>query len=226
MSEWTRSAQHEGSLECAALRARLRHVHWIGGGSGGGKSTIAARLAAQHGLHLYATDDVMPEHARRTTADEAPYLHEFIAMSMDERWVHRAPEVMFATFHWFRGEGFHLIVEDLLALPAGTGVIVEGLRLLPTMVRPLLEASNRAVWLLPTPRFRSDAIRGRAAPGTGFLHRTSDPERAGRNLAERDRLFVDRMWRETRSLGLPAIAVDTSMTERDSARRVSELFGL
>jgi adenylate kinase family enzyme len=30
----------------------LRHVYWIGGGSGAGKSTIARRIAAQHGLHV------------------------------------------------------------------------------------------------------------------------------------------------------------------------------
>jgi dephospho-CoA kinase len=47
----------------AALRARLRHVYWIGGGSGAGKSVIARRLAARHGLRRYATDDVMPDHA-------------------------------------------------------------------------------------------------------------------------------------------------------------------
>lgn len=224
--ERTQFEQHETGPEAAVLRERLRHVRWVGGGSGAGKSTIAARLAAQHGLHLYATDAVMSDHARRTTPEQAPYLHEFIAMSMDERWLHRSPEVMFETFHWFRGEGFHLIVEDLLALPEGTGVIVEGFRLLPALVRPLLATPNQAVWLLPTPEFRLNAVRSRAAPGSGFLHRTSDPDRAGRNLAERERLFVVRMRQETRSLGLQAIAVDTDMTEDDSAQRVSELFGL
>ncbi|WP_026924485.1 shikimate kinase [Glycomyces arizonensis] len=208
------------------LRSRLRHVLWIGGGSGAGKSTVAARLAAEHGLHLYDTDAVMSDHAGRTTPEQAPYLHEFIAMSMDERWVRRSPEVMFETFHWFRGEGFGLIVEDLLALPEGTRVIAEGFRLLPALVGPLLADPSRAVWLLPTQRFRSDAVNGRATPGSGFLHRTGDPERAGRNIAERDRLFVDRTRRETRRLGLAAVEVDTAMTEEDSVRRVSELFGL
>jgi len=52
--------QEQGhTVEPAALRARLQHVYWIGGGSGAGKSTIARRVAAQHGLHVYSTDDVM-----------------------------------------------------------------------------------------------------------------------------------------------------------------------
>ena len=41
-------------------------VYWIGGGSGAGKSTIARRLAAEHGLKHYATDDVMGDHVKRS----------------------------------------------------------------------------------------------------------------------------------------------------------------
>jgi hypothetical protein len=98
--------------------ARLGHVYWIGGASGAGKSTMARRLAVRHGLHLYATDDVMADHARRSTPQDSPFLRAFMATDMDERWVNRSPGTMLETFHWYRGEGFGLIVEDLLALPA------------------------------------------------------------------------------------------------------------
>jgi hypothetical protein len=70
-----------------------------------GKSTIARCLAAQHGLRVYATDEVMSEHARRSAAQDAPFLSRFKGMNMDERWVNRPPEAMLETFHWFRGEG-------------------------------------------------------------------------------------------------------------------------
>ncbi len=124
--------------EDAAPRDRLGHVYWIGGGSGAGKSTIARRLAARHGLRLYATDEVMRDHARRSTIADSPLLAGFAAMDMDERWVSRSPEAMLETFGWFRGEGFGLIVEDLLRLPDQPGVIAEGFRLLPRLVQPLL----------------------------------------------------------------------------------------
>jgi uridine kinase len=39
------------------LRTRLRHVRWIGGGSGAGKTTVARLLAEQYSLRLYSTDD-------------------------------------------------------------------------------------------------------------------------------------------------------------------------
>ena len=88
------------------MRERLRHVYWIAGGSGAGKSTIARHLAARHGLHHYATDDAMSDHASRSSSEDCPFLSRFMAMSMDGRWVNRSPRTMFETFHWFRGEGF------------------------------------------------------------------------------------------------------------------------
>jgi len=209
----------------AELRERLRHVYWIGGGSGAGKSTIARRVAAEHGLRVYATDDVMAEHARRSTSEDAPLLYRFMAMEMDERWVNRSPGTMLDSFHWFRGEGFSLIIDDLLRLPREPAVIAEGFRLLPRLVEPLLSERAHAAWLLPTPGFRQAAFEGRGMAESGFLARTSDPDRALRNLLERDRLFTDVLRAETVRLELPAFTVDPTSSEHDLARRVAEGFG-
>ncbi|MEV0398999.1 hypothetical protein [Actinoallomurus sp. NPDC050550] len=211
------------AADAVALRARLRHVYWIGGGSGAGKSTIARRIAARYGLHVYSTDEAMPGHARRSTPEDAPYLSRFMTMDMDERWVNRSPEIMLETFHWFRGEGFGMIVDDLLRLPAETGIVAEGFRLLPHLVKPLLAAQDHAVWLLPTPEFRRTAFDGR---GWEIPRKTSDPERARRNLLERDRMFTDRLFEETKRLELPVIEVDTTMPEDEVAGRVTQAFGL
>ena len=212
--------------DSAALREQLQHVYWIGGGSGAGKSTIARRVAAQQGFRVYATDEVMTDHARRSTPEDSPLLHEFMAMDMDERWVNRSPKTMLETFHWFQGEGFNLIIEDLLALPRGPAVIAEGFRLLPRLVAPLLSIRDHAVWLLPTPAFRHAVIGSRGGSACGFLARTSDSERALRNLLERDRMFTDTLREETERLEVPAIEVDGTLTEDELTRRVTELFGL
>lgn len=208
------------------LQKQLQHVYWIGGGSGAGKSTIARRVAAQHGLHVYASDDMMPDHARRSSPEDSPLLHEFMAMDMDQRWLNRSPKTMFETFHWFRGEGFDSIVEDVLRLPRVPGVIVEGFRLVPRLVKPLLSESTRAVWLLPTVEFRQEVIASRGGSGWGFLAKTTDPERALHNLLERDRMFTDVLREETARLELCSIEVDTTMTEDDLVNRVTDLFAL
>lgn len=221
LPEW-----HEETADGAALRERLRHVYWIGGGSAAGKTTIARRIAARHGLRVYATDDVMAEHARRSSHEDAPLLHTFLDMGMNERWVSRPPQIMLDTFHWFRGECFRLIVEDLRRLPREPGVIAEGFRLLPRLVKPLLSTPAQAVWLLPTPDFRRAVVESRGGAAWGFLAKTSDPERALRNLLERDRMFTDTLRDEAARLGLPTIEVDGAMTEDDLAGRVAEVFGL
>ena len=209
-----------------APRDQLHHVFWIGGGSGAGKSTVARRIAARHGLRVYSTDDAMGDHAARSTEKECPLLHAFMAMEMDERWVTRSPETMLETFHWFRGEGFDLIIEDLLRLSSDQGVIVEGFRLLPALVAPLLSVPDHAVWLLPTPEFRRHAIEERGGSAAGFLGKTSDPERGLHNLLERDRMFTNRLREETGRLRLPTFDVDLTMSEAEVASAVSSLFRL
>jgi 2-phosphoglycerate kinase len=213
------------TADTASLPARLRHVYWIGGGTGAGKSTIARRIAARHGLQLYATDDVMSDHASRSTPEDSPFLTEFKAMAMDERWLNRSPETMLETFHWFRGEGFSLIIQDLLRLPREPCVIAEGFRLLPHLVKPLLTVPSHAVWLLPTPDFRRTAFDSRGSTWE-IAQKTSSPETALRNLLARDRMFTARLSQQARRLGLRVIEVDTTITEDDLAERVMEAFRL
>jgi 2-phosphoglycerate kinase len=208
----------------SALQEQLRHVYWIGGGSAAGKSTIARHIVAEHGLQHYATDDVMPEHAERSTPEDCPLLHKFMAMGMDERWVNRTPKEMLKTFHWFQGEGFHMIIEDLLRLPKQPGMIAEGFRLLPHLVKPLLAVPSHAVWLLPTPEFRQAVFDCRGGAQWNFIGKTSD--RALRNLLERDRMFTDFLHDEAQRLGLNIIEVSTTMTVADLISRVTEAFGL
>jgi hypothetical protein len=142
---------------------RLRHIRWIGGGSGAGKSTVARRLSEKYGVRLYHCDDTQSAHTARSNPTDHPMLHAFIAMTMDERWAKRTPEEMFRTFHGFHGEGFGLILEDLLDLPTDVPVLVEGYKLLPRLVAPRLRLPDQAAWLIPTPSFRRTGISRRGS---------------------------------------------------------------
>ena len=221
----TRAEEVGGGREAGSLASRLQHVFWIGGGSGSGKSTIARRLADTNGLRVYSTDEAMGDHVRRSSRGSCPNLAAFMTLSMDQRWVDRSPQAMLETFHWFRGEGFGLIVEDVLALPSHQGLIVEGFRLLPHLVRPLVHDPNRCVWLIPTPEFRLAAFGSR---GTlwDIPNKTSDPKRALSNLLERDRLFTAQLETTVTSHGLAAVTVDVGLTEDALAHRVAAQFGL
>lgn len=212
-------------LDRSSVRDDLRHVRWIGGGSGAGKSTIAQALATKHGLRLYSSDASIGDHARRANPADHPLIHAFMAMDMHERWVARSPSVMRDTFHGFQGEGFELIIEDLVALPADQPILAEGFRLLPRLVAPLLSRPEQAVWLLP-----SRAARRAAFDARGFTweipSRTSDPERALANLLERDALFTSDVAVEARTLGLPMIEVDLGQDLDQISRQAEAALGL
>jgi len=105
-------------------------------------------------------------------------------------------------------------------------VIVEGFRLLPRLVAPLLSVSSQAVWLLPTPGFRRTVLESRRGSASDFLARTTDPGKALRNLLERDRMFTDLLRAETARLALPSIEVDATLGEDDLASQVAAMLGL
>lgn len=149
-----------------------------------------------------------------------------MAMDVEERWSTRPPTTMLETFPWFQGECFTMIVEDLLRFPRESGVVVEGFRLLPRLVEPLLSVPAHGVWLLPTHDFRQAVIGSRAGSASWFLARTTDPGRSLRNLLERDRMFTDILHEESSRLQVPAIEIDGTMAEDDLVRRVTEAFGL
>lgn len=206
------------------LQAALRHVRFIGGGSGAGKSTVARRLAAKYDLRLYHTEP-LSKYADRTTAADAPLLHAFLAMDMDERWLNRSPQVMLSTFHGFRGEQFDLLIDEILALPRNSAVLVEGFTLLPRLVAPLLSGPGQAVWLIPTPEFRRAAFDARGSTWD-IPRKTSDPDRALANLLERDRLFSDQVFSEATALDLPVVRVDLGLGVDDLETAVAEVLGL
>jgi hypothetical protein len=96
----------------------------------------------------------------------------------------------------------------------------------PRLVKPLLAEPSRAVWLLPSPDFREAVIESRGGAAWGFLGRTTNPQRALRNLLERDRMFTDSLREETVRLGLHAINVDSTTSEDEVAKQVAATFGL
>ncbi len=211
-------------LEPGAVRDRLHHVRWIGGGSGAGKSIVAARLAARFGLQLHRCE-TFAAHAARSNPVDDPLLHAFMAMGMDERWLNRTPSVMTDTFHGHQGEGFDLIVEDLLALPDHPPVLVEGFRLLPRAVAPLLATPEHAVWLIPTPQFRRAAFSSRGSL-CDIVGRTSDPTRALANLLARDALFTTQVAAEATALQLNVIEVNGELSVDQLADDVAEQLQL
>lgn len=197
----------------------LNHVYWIGGSSGGAKSTVARYIASQIGASVYCIDNMVGCHRTRYTPEECPKFHAFVRMSMDERWADRTPQEMHDSFHWFHGEGFQFIIEDILSLPSKKPILVEGYHLLPSLLEPYMASINHAVWLISTPDFRRQAFTERGSLWT-IPNKTSKPEIALSNHLERERIFAERLVKEVDKYGLRHILVDGGQTEEELAALV------
>jgi hypothetical protein len=210
------------------MRERLRHIRWIGGGTGTGKSTVAAILATRFGLDICHGDQAERGYVARVRADKQPRFAALLAMSVAQRWLERTPEQIFAEMPSLHGEMFPFVLDDLLARPSGRILLVDDFRTLPRNVAPLLSWPSQAVFLLPTPSFREQALRSRYA----------DPERARANWGDADpepiiaaRLARDELWdaevrRQAQQWGLPVIEVDGTRTASELADELARDFRL
>jgi hypothetical protein len=164
----------------------LRRVLWIGGGTGGGKSSTAIALAEEHGLERYSYGwHDSRDHTERTPADRHPKRAAFLAMSMDERWVTRSPEQM---------------VDETIA------------SFRERFVGPVIADPRHAIFLLPTPPFREWALAQR---GWVTIEGTSDPARARANRLVRDEILTNHVRRSAAALGLRVIEIDGSRSLND-----------
>src|SRR5207248_7536210 len=99
-----------------------------------------------------------------------------------------------------------------LDLPSDVPVLVEGYKLLPRLVAPLLSRPDQAVWLIPTPEWRRTAFSRRGSLWS-IAGQTSDPETALANLLARDALYTEEVKRQATALQLTIIEVSGSVDE-------------
>jgi len=110
-------------------------------------------------------------------------------------------------------------------LPEEPPILVEGFRLLPRLVAPLLAHKDQAVWLIPTPEFRRAAFGSRGSTWK-IPNKTSKPEQALSNLLARDQLFTDEVAKEATALHLDIIAVDGAVSVDELTQGVAHHLGL
>jgi len=190
----------------------LRHVLWIGGGTGAGKTTIAKAIAKRHGLGCYDYDwQDARGHSERTSAERHPFRAAFLALSMDERWVLQKPELMAESTIGQFSERFEMVLEDLAAMDA-RGVVAEGFGLLPELVAPHLISRAQAIFLLPTPATRE---RNYASRGWAGIDGTSDHGRASRNKLDRDAMLTEHVRRTARAHNLATVELDGTQSSLD-----------
>ncbi len=92
------------------LISALSHVLWRGGSPCAGKTSIADHLARTHDLQVYHFDRTEIEHIARRIAEGDQALAAFLMLSMDQRWLVRAPQVMAQSVIGFWTERFRQVI--------------------------------------------------------------------------------------------------------------------
>jgi len=177
---------------------------FIGGGTGGGKTTTARALAARHGLRLLPIDAFWYEHAERAGETPPP---------PDVQWLEWSPATQAASFERISRLMLDYVLEDLPSLPAQPAVLVEG----PQVVPDLLPDGARAVFLIPTPAFQHANLVPRPMP-------SSDSARALANRLVKDRLYADRVADLARERGCTVVDVDGSRSTDELCTLIEHEF--
>lgn len=102
----------------------VRHVLWLGGPPGAGKTTIATQLARRHGLRLYGADTRTWVHRDRALKAGSPAAQRWESLTPTVRWERSTPtEMLEMSLHVERGQ---MVIEDLGSLPASPLIFAEG----------------------------------------------------------------------------------------------------
>jgi hypothetical protein len=138
----------------------VKHVLWIGGAPGSGKTTVATRLARRHGLRWYNADTRTWAHRDRALYDGNEAARRWEGLTPHERRTSASPAEMFEmSLHRERGP---MVVDDLRAMPSSPLTVAEG-----TTVPPALVAEpGRSVWLIPTPQLQQARLKERDGNAT------------------------------------------------------------
>jgi hypothetical protein len=209
-----------------SAKEKLSHVLWLGGAPVAGKTSISDLLAEKHKLQAYHFDGTSSEHTARVNKDLHPALAAFIAMTMDERWLRRPPDVMATSMIENWTERFSMVIDDLLAMPTQPRIVAEGNAFSPECVAPLLTTARQAVWLVPTPAFIARSHRGGRLRRTAFVNKTSSPDRALSRLIRRNELLAAHIKAKASALGLTVIEVDEQTPLAETYALAERHFGL
>lgn len=185
----------------------LRHVLWIGGPPGTGKTAVATRMARRHGLRWYGADTRTWQHRDRALLAGNRAARRWEAMTPEERWVQSTPAEMFdMSLHVERGR---MVLDDLRALPglaprsrrrlcaASSGRLKRHRRPFPCrLVAPHRRLPAGAAWCSGTP------------PGPTALYL----------------LLQERIAREASEHGAPTLIIDGSLDLEATVAAVEELF--
>lgn len=216
-------------LDQSQIAQELSHVMWIAGSPCSGKSTISHTITRIYVFLDYHVDALARNHfARRIAAGDAGAT-VFMKMNMNQRWIERSVETLIQETleSWTRD--FHLVIEDLLAMPKESIIVAEG-NFFPASVAPYLSQPHQAIWLVPTDTFCERARRQKRAAlierqkRHGVYNEGSNPEKRLQNIIARDQQLARYVKQQAEELHLPLYEVDGNRSLEEMTDLVERHF--
>lgn len=192
----------------------------IGGSPCSGKSTAAARMAAEYSACCYQVDAHLDELIRMAAERGEPACRSVLSMSSEEIWM-RDPEVQCREEFQIYREIAPDVFRGLDAVEAEL-IVAEGAAFTPEVVKT--RGIDRCIALIPTPEFQITRYRERKWVSR-ILAGCSDRAAAFDNWMRRDILFAGRIEGECAALGIPCIVNDGSLSADRMYQRVKHMLG-
>lgn len=197
----------------------MSKVYIIGGGPGGGKSTIAERLSKKYGLDYWRADDFVGEHQPEAAEKKYP-MNNYIE-SLEEQ--EQPLELIKLTARQERARQEELFFMMLKELRNRTfdQLILEGNCLMPELVTKRFEYPYAAVWLIPTEECIRELYPKRAWLPE-LLAKTDDPDFRLEHLIRRDLLFNQMVRNEVREHELAYRDIDSQAALKSAQQWTEE----
>ena len=197
-------------------------IYWIGGSTCAGKTTISNILAVKYGFTVYHCDEYLGKHMEKSNAQEHPNLsrkvsfNDILSMKVEE-YLNWSMDVF--------NEEFEMILEDLDKLSDGKPILVEGVNLLPKLIKDEITDINHAVWLVANEVFYKKHQMQRNEMFER-VKECSNPEQALHNYINDDLAFGKHILKDTKRLGLKVMEVENESDIMKYVEVVSSYFNL
>jgi 2-phosphoglycerate kinase len=179
-------------------------IYWIGGSTCAGKTTISNIIAAKYGLTVYHCDEYLGKHIDKSNATNHPNLNN--KLSFDDILSMEVEEYLNWSVDVF-SEEFEMILEDLDKMSDGMPIVVEGVNLLPKLIKDKIIDIDHAVWLVASEMFYKNHQIQRLEMFER-VKECSNPEQALYNYMSDDLAFGKYILNDTKKLGMKVMEVE------------------
>ena len=199
-------------------------IYWLGGSTCAGKTTISNVLSANYGFTVYHCDEYWGQHIEKSNAQEHPNLNKITKASWKDILSMDVEEYL----NWATGsfsEEFGMILEDLVKLSDDKPILVEGINLLPKLIKDEIVNIDHAIWLIADEAFY---IKHQMKRKEFFerIKECSNQELALQNYMNDDLAYGKYIFNDAKKHDLKVIEIVNGSDIKKNVELISTLFNL